>query len=83
MPCYDMIEFDLRLGTPGLHDVGRKVEARERKTILPPDLFLRYQNDAFWEDLPLIPPSVHILPRYNVLHSKWRQLDALPRKVHA
>ena len=30
-PCYDMIEFDLRLGTPGLHDVGRSVEARERK----------------------------------------------------
>ena len=38
-PCYDMIEFDLRLGTPGLHDVGRSVEARERKQILPPDLF--------------------------------------------
>ena len=27
-PCYDMIEFDLRLGTPGLHDVGRVVEAQ-------------------------------------------------------
>jgi sulfotransferase len=43
-----MIEFDLRLGTPGLHDVGRSVEARERKPILPPDLFTRYQKDAFW-----------------------------------
>src|SRR5208283_882288 len=40
-PCYDMIEFDLRLGTPGLHDVGRTVEARVRKPILPPDLLAR------------------------------------------
>ncbi len=60
-PCYDMIEFDLRLGTPGLHDVGRSVEARERKTILPPDLFLRYQKDAFWEDLTLVPSSVKVV----------------------
>ena len=56
-PCYDMIEFDLRLGTPGLHDVGRSVEARERKPILPPDLLARYQKDAFWEDLKQLPPS--------------------------
>ncbi len=61
MPCYDSIEFVLWLGTPGLHDVGRKVEARERKTILPPDLFLRYRNDACWENLTLIPPSIQIV----------------------
>jgi sulfotransferase len=60
-PCYDMIEFDIRLGTPGLHDVGRSVEARERKTILPPDLFLRYQKDAFWEKLTDIPPAVKVI----------------------
>jgi sulfotransferase len=60
-PCYDMIEFDARLGTPGLHDVGRSVEARERATILPPDLFLRFQKDAFWEDLKQLPPTVKLL----------------------
>jgi sulfotransferase len=60
-PCYDMIEFDLRLGTPGLHDVGRSVEARERKPILPPDLLTRYQKDAFWEDLKLLPPTVKLV----------------------
>ncbi|RBP12264.1 sulfotransferase [Roseiarcus fermentans] len=60
-PNYDMIEFDLRLGTPGLHDVGRKVSARERPTILPPDLFNRYKADAFWEDLSLIPPTVSVV----------------------
>lgn len=60
-PCYDMIEFDIRLGTPGLHDVGRSVRARERKTILPADLFLRYQKDAFWENLADIPPAVKVI----------------------
>jgi sulfotransferase len=60
-PCYDMIEFDQRLGTPGLHDVGRSVAARERPTILPPDLFARYARDAFWEDLTLVPPTVKVL----------------------
>ena len=60
-PSYDMIEFDMRLGTPGLHDVGRSVEARVRPTILPPDLFIRYQRDAFWEDLKLLPPAVKMV----------------------
>ena len=27
-PCYDMLEFDYRMGTPGLHDVRRRVRAR-------------------------------------------------------
>ncbi len=60
-PCYDMIEFDQRLGTPGLHDVGRSVVASERPTILPPDLFARYERDAFWNDLKLLPPTVRIV----------------------
>ena len=60
-PCYDMIEFDQRLGTPGLHDVGRSVAARERPTILPPDLFARYERDAFWQDLKLVPPTVKVV----------------------
>jgi sulfotransferase len=60
-PSYDMIEFDQRLGVPGLHDVGRSVEARQRPTILPPDLFKRYAADAFWEDLTLVPPAVGVI----------------------
>jgi sulfotransferase len=58
---YDMIEFDQRLGTPGLHEVGRKVEARERRSILPPDLFARYERDAFWEDLKQLPSTVKLI----------------------
>lgn len=45
---FDAGEFDERTGMPGLHAVGRKVAAIERSTVLPPDIFQRFQNDAFW-----------------------------------
>ncbi len=60
-PTYDMIEFDMRLGTPGLHHVGSAVRVRTRPTVLPPDLFARFQGDAFWEDLTQIPPAVQVI----------------------
>ncbi|GGA40610.1 sulfotransferase family protein [Dyella nitratireducens] len=47
---YDATEFDLRAGTPGLHAVRPRVEAICNETILPPDVFRRYENDAFWRD---------------------------------
>jgi sulfotransferase len=48
---YDAPEFDSQLGVRGLHTVHRKVEPRPRETILPPDLFDRYSNMAFWRNL--------------------------------
>jgi sulfotransferase len=45
---FDADEFDLTLGTPNLHKVRRKVEWIERRTVLPPELFDRFVNDAFW-----------------------------------
>lgn len=45
---FDVGEFDERTGMPGLHAVGRKVAAPERTTVLPPDIFRRFENDAFW-----------------------------------
>jgi sulfotransferase len=48
-------EFDARLGTPGLHQVGSRVRPTERATILPPDLFRRFEEDNFWRD-----PSLNI-----------------------
>jgi sulfotransferase len=47
---YDADEFDRRIGTPGLHAVRPKVEPVARASVLPPDLFRRYENDAFWLD---------------------------------
>jgi sulfotransferase len=49
---YDAPEFDQQLGMDGLHRVHKTVEPRPRETILPPDLFQRYANMAFWRDLP-------------------------------
>jgi len=48
---YDAPEFDSQLGVGGLHKVHRKVSPRPRQTILPPDLFERYSNMAFWHTL--------------------------------
>jgi sulfotransferase len=47
---YDAEAFDKKTGTPGLHTVRPKVGAIERQTILPPDVFKRFENDAFWRN---------------------------------
>ena len=60
-PCYDMVDFDARLGTPGLHDVGSAVRARTRQTVLPPDLFSRYERDSFWQDPTQVPKAVRVI----------------------
>lgn len=47
---YDAGEFDQQLGIPGLHTVKKKVEFKPRRSILPPDLFKKYSEMAFWQD---------------------------------
>ena len=49
---YDAPEFDAQLGLDGLHRVHPTVAPRPRTTILPPDLFERYSQLSFWQDLP-------------------------------
>lgn len=53
--------FDERLGTPGLHSVGRRVEARERPSCLPPDLFQTHGKTGFWDNLGAMPRDVRIV----------------------
>ena len=48
---YDAPEFDAALGLSGLHKVRSKVSLEPRKTILPPDLFEKFQGMAFWREL--------------------------------
>ena len=43
-------EFDYTIGVKGLHAVKRKVEFKSRRSILPPDLFQKYSEMAFWKD---------------------------------
>lgn len=57
----DNEDFDIKAGTPGLHRIRPKVGAVKRKTILPPDLFTRYRDDAFWRDAKLNPHGVLIV----------------------
>jgi sulfotransferase len=57
----DADEFDTRLGTPGLHRVGRKVKHERRETILPPDLFRRYEDDNFWNNAALNKHRVRVV----------------------
>jgi sulfotransferase len=47
---YEEPEFDKRLKTKGLHQVRAKVEFKPRTTILPPDLFERFDSLSFWTD---------------------------------
>lgn len=49
---FDAPQFDSQLGLDGLHRVHAEVAPRPRQTILPPDLFERYSNRAFWRNLP-------------------------------
>lgn len=58
---YEADDFDLSLGTRGLHSVRRRVEWVERRTMLPPDLLDRFRNDMFWRaigagnrDVPIV-----------------------------
>jgi sulfotransferase len=47
---YDEPEFDHQVGAKGLHKVKSKVEFKPRKTVLPPDLFEKYDKLSFWTD---------------------------------
>ncbi len=58
---YDVTEFDKRAGTPGLHTVRGRVHAEPRQTLLPPDLFQRFANDAFWHDPKRLPEGLRVV----------------------
>lgn len=47
---YEADEFDTRLGVKGLHVTRPKVAPKPRRSVLPPELFARYEEMAFWTD---------------------------------
>ncbi len=47
---YEEGEFDSLLGAKGLHTVKSEVRFTQRRSILPPDLFVKYQEMDFWQD---------------------------------
>jgi sulfotransferase len=42
-------DLDHWLGAPGLHAIAPRVEFKPRQTILPPDIFGNFVNQAFWK----------------------------------
>jgi len=58
---YQEPEFDNKLKTQGLHQVRAKVEFKPRKTILPPDLFERFNGLSFWEESSYSKASVIVI----------------------
>ena len=60
-PCAEAIEFDKRLGTPGLHSVGSSVIQIQRRSILPTDLFKRYEAFSFWQNPDEMPAGIRLV----------------------
>ncbi len=58
---YSADDFDEALGSPGLHTVRRKVDFIDRPTVLPPELFQRFENDAFWMNPELNVHGVRVI----------------------
>ena len=58
---YDVTDFDERAGTPGLHTVRSSVNFEPRETVLPPELFARFANDAFWRDPERAPLGLRVV----------------------
>ncbi|MDR3640487.1 MAG: sulfotransferase [Humidesulfovibrio sp.] len=58
---YDEPDYDASIGMPGLHTVREKVEFRERRSILPPDIFARLAPANFWQQPELNIRGVKIL----------------------
>ncbi|WP_299022586.1 sulfotransferase [uncultured Photobacterium sp.] len=66
---YDANEFDQQLGVAGLHRVKQKVEFKPRRSILPPDLFQKYSEMAFWQDASGTAANI-IAPKQELNESK-------------
>ncbi len=62
---FDNVEYcaDLALGAPGLHSIRRKVEFVPRPTVLPPQLFHRFDDDIFWRNPGANRHNVRIVSR--------------------
>jgi sulfotransferase len=58
---YDEPDYDSLLGMPGLHKVREKVEYRERKPCIPPDIFKKYAGSNFWTQPELNQKGVLVL----------------------
>lgn len=75
---YDAPEFDAQLGMDGLHRVRPEVKLQPRRTILPPDLFKRYEQLSFWRDLS-DSKAFRIVSEANAV----KQRETMPEPLHS
>lgn len=47
---YENELFDRPMGQPGLHTVKKKVEWKERQSVLPPSIWKKYGGQEFWRE---------------------------------
>lgn len=59
---YEAESFDTHLMVKGLHSVHGKVELKERRTLLPPELFRQFSDMTFWLN-PAQSFANHIVPQ--------------------
>jgi sulfotransferase len=57
----DAREFDTRIGTPGLHDIGRDIRPFTRTPVLPPELFNKLNENTFWNDPKRYPEHIPVV----------------------
>lgn len=60
-PDLDALDFDDRVGVPGLHALPQPGDAVSQRTVLPADLVSKYHADAFWERPNEMPSTVRLL----------------------
>lgn len=54
-------EFDARIGAPGLHSLGPVVRPSPRPSVLPNELFKRYEAFSFWDRPGEMPKGIRIV----------------------
>jgi sulfotransferase len=45
---FDGSDFDSHMGIPDMHEVRSRISFQERPTVLPPDIFEKYEKMHFW-----------------------------------
>lgn len=74
IPDGERLPFDFIFGIP-MHRIRPKLEWAPRRTILPPDLFSRFENREFWLAGKQLPPHPLAGPQAQPSHSTEPQPD--------
>jgi sulfotransferase len=59
---FEKADFDANMGVPDMHKVRKIISYKERTTLLPPDLFQKYEKISFWTDTEATAASIISVP---------------------